>query len=257
MTTLVDCAWVEARLDSHEAFILDPRGRMAYLRGHVRGAINLPVTRLLGERSRLLGADEIADQLSAAGLNNNSAPVLYDSFDGQRGAMMAWVLEYLGRTDVHLMDTFFDGWVASGREVFYRPVEPTPANFTPSVDDQRRVSLDEVQHHGDAKLLDVRSVEEFSGQSEIDERPGHIPGAVNIEWRDFVGTDHGYLGPAEETERRLSSVGIEKSDRVVTYCRVGMRSAVGYLALQQLGYRVHMYDGSFAEWADAGLPVEA
>jgi 3-mercaptopyruvate sulfurtransferase SseA len=31
---------------------------------------------------------------------------------------------------------------------------------------------------------------------------------------------------------------------------------VAYLALQQLGYPVRLYDGSYAEWAGAGLPVE-
>jgi hypothetical protein len=33
-----------------------------------------------------------------------------------------------------------------------------------------------------------------------------------------------------------------------------MRAALGYLALQQAGYEVRLYDRSYAEWARSGLP---
>ena len=32
--------------------------------------------------------------VGAAGLDEQATPVLYDSFDGQNGAMLAWLLEY-------------------------------------------------------------------------------------------------------------------------------------------------------------------
>jgi 3-mercaptopyruvate sulfurtransferase SseA len=33
-----------------------------------------------------------------------------------------------------------------------------------------------------------------------------------------------------------------------------MRAALGYLALQQAGYDIRLYDRSYAEWARSGLP---
>jgi 3-mercaptopyruvate sulfurtransferase SseA len=42
----------------------------------------------------------------------------------------------------------------------------------------------------------------------------------------------------------------------VAYCRSGPRAALGYLALTQTGYDARLFDGSFAQWARAGLPVE-
>jgi len=35
-----------------------------------------------------------------------------------------------------------------------------------------------------------------------------------------------------------------------------MRAALGYVALQQAGYKIRLYDRSYAEWARSGLPVE-
>jgi thiosulfate/3-mercaptopyruvate sulfurtransferase len=166
------------------------------------------------------------------------------------------VLEYLGRSDVQLMDTFFEGWAPQGREVFYRPVEPSRRRFIARVAPDIRATLEDVKNRGAARLLDVRSVEEFVGEWEADERPGHIPGAVNVPWDELVGTGHRYLESMEGIERRLAAVGISAGDSVIAYCAVGVRASVAYLALRQLGLQVRLYDGSFAEWTGAALPVE-
>ena len=257
MVTLVGPGWVADRLDSSDILVLDPRGRMRYLGGHLQGSINLPVTRLLGDDGRLLEVETLAELLGAAGLGDATVPVLYDSYDGQRGAFMAWVLEYLGMSDVRLMDTFFEGWAVQGREVFYRPVQPEPRCFTARPVPEVRATLRQVQQPDGATLLDVRSVEEFSGQTEVDTRPGHIPGANNLTWQQFLGDDHRFLDSDEDIGCRLSSLGISPTEPVITYCRVGMRAAVSYVALQRLGFDVRLYDGSYSEWQSSGLPVEA
>ena len=257
MLKLVGPTWVAERLDSSEVLVLDPRGRMSYLRGHLKGSINLPVTRLLGEDGRLREPDRLAALFGDAGLGDTTVPVVYDSYDGQRGAFMAWVLEYLGSSDVRLMDTFFEGWAAQGLEVFYRPVKPAPRSFTARPVPDVRATLRQVEQRGSAALLDVRSVEEFGGQSELDTRPGHIPGARNLSWQRFLGDDHRFLDSDEGIGRRLSALGISPTEPVIAYCRVGMRAAVGYVALQRLGYDVRLYDGSYSEWQSSGLPVES
>ena len=256
MVKLVGPSWVEERLDSREVLVLDPRGRMRHLQGHLKGAISVPATSLFGDNQRLLPVEELSERFGAAGLDDTVVPVLYDSYDGQRGAMLAWALEYLGRSDVYLMDTFFEGWAVERRHVFYRPVEPQPRSFTPRVVTGVRATLEDVRSGAATRLLDVRSVEEFAGQSDVDDRPGHIPGAANVMWRAFLGPGHEYLDSAENIKRRLSDSDISDGDSVITYCRVGMRAALGYLALRQLGYDVRLYDGSYAEWSTAGLPVE-
>ena len=89
-------------------------------------------------------------------------------------AMVAWVLEYLGRDDVHIMDVVFDEWKAKGRDVLYRPVPRVPRQFTIKVNPGVRVRIDDISGVTDLKLVDSRSLEEYNGESEADEKPGHI-----------------------------------------------------------------------------------
>ena len=257
MVKLIEPSWVAEALGSAQVLVLDPRTRTRYLQGHLQGAVSVPVSRLVGDNGRLLPADRLADLLGAAGLDDTVVPVVYDSHDGQRGAFMAWVLEYVGSRDVRMMDTFFEGWASLGREKFYRPVEPAPRSFTAQVVPEIRATLEQVRQEGAATLLDVRSAEEFAGDSDVDVRPGHIPGAANLIWRELLGPDHRFLDSAENIRQLLADSGISPNEPVITYCRVGMRASVAYLALQQLGYDVRLFDGSYSEWQDAGLPVEA
>jgi 3-mercaptopyruvate sulfurtransferase SseA len=79
---------------------------------------------------------------------------------------------------------------------------------------------------------------------------------VNIVWRDLNGSSQSVLAARERIEHLLTSAGVGRTDQVVAYCRSGPRASLGYLALQQCGYQVRLYDGSYAEWVRSGLPVE-
>lgn len=256
MVTFVRPEWVAERIDSPDILLLDPRRPMKYLQGHLRNAVNLPLSESFDEDAKLLAPEELARSLGAAGLGEQTTPVLYDSSDGQNGAMLAWVLEYLGRTDAHMMNVFFEGWVAQGYEVFYKPVEREAKTFTARVNPGIRATLNDIQTDPRVKLIDFRSQEEYSGARDLDGRPGHIPKAVSIVWRDLVGASQEVLAPKETIERLLAAAGIKPSDRIVAYCRTGPRAALGYLALRHYGYDARLYDGSYADWARHGLPVE-
>ena len=257
MIHLVDIPWVAERIGDPDALVLDPRGYMKYLAGHIQGAVHLKAANLFGDDGKLLAPDEIAAQFAAAGLSNSTVPIVYDSYDGQSGALLAWALEYLGVSDVYLMATFFEGWKAQGRGVFYRPVAPSPAEFAPAVNSGVRALMADVRERGAAQLLDVRTRAEYLGGLDVDARPGHIPGALHLMWRDFVGEDERYLAPEAEARAALASAGISEGESVIAYCRSGMRAALGYLALRQLGIPARLYDGSYAEWSASDLPVEA
>jgi thiosulfate/3-mercaptopyruvate sulfurtransferase len=165
-------------------------------------------------------------------------------------------MEYLGAPEVFLLDIFYERWKAEGREVVYRPVEPVKRSFTPRLNSRLRATLEEVRANTTDRLVDFRSREEFIGERDLDGRPGHIPHAVNLVWRDLNGAEDRLLASREELERRIAAAGIGHGQKVVAYCRSGPRAALGYLALTQAGYNARLFDGSFAEWARAGLPVE-
>ena len=83
----------------------------------------------------------LARFLGDAGFGDDSGAVLYDSPEGQNAAMLAWILEYLGRSDVYLMGSFFEAWKAEGREVLYKPLQPFLKNFTARPDRSVRATL--------------------------------------------------------------------------------------------------------------------
>ena len=254
MATLVTAQWVEQYIDAPHILLLDPRRPMRYLQGHLKRAVNLPVYKAFDTDGTLLPDAQLQQWIGAAGLDDHATPVIYDSFDGQNGAMLAWLLEYFGRTDVHLLNIFFERWVAGGHEVFYKPVSPVSSTFTAQINPQIRVTVDDIRRESGFKLIDFRSRDEYTGEQDRDGKPGHIPGAVNIVWRDLVGPQQEVLASHEAIQQLVSATGIQRNDQIVAYCRLGMRAALGYLALQQAGYDVRLYDRSYAEWARRELP---
>lgn len=256
MVTWVSADWVAERTDSPGVRLLDPRRPMKYLQGHLKNAVNLPVFRAFDAQGTLLPPEALARWLGAAGVDEQIIPVIYDSPEGQNGAMLAWILAYLGHPDVRMLDIFYEGWVAQRRDVFYKPIRAAATTFTPRVNPQVRVTLDELRAGLAIKLVDFRSREEYSGARDLDGKPGHLPGAVNVVWRDLIGDAHAVLAPAEKIENLLAGAGITRDDQIIAYCRSGPRAALGYLALARCGYAVRLYDGSYAEWVRHGLPVE-
>jgi thiosulfate/3-mercaptopyruvate sulfurtransferase len=256
MFTFVSADWVQERLDSPEILLLDPRSALRYMAGHPKNAISLPAAKATGANG-LRPVEELAQWIGAAGLDDRRVPVLYDGADGRNAAMLAWILLYLGRTDVHLMDVFWEKWAAEKREAFYRPVAPVARQFTPRVRPELRATLEDVRVAASGKFVDFRSADEFTGKLDTEGKPGHIPGAVNLVWQELSGADHRVLAPREKLQALFAARGIGPGDRVVAYCRSGLRASLGFLALAQLGVPVALYDGSYAEWARSGLPVES
>ena len=256
MVTLVSADWVEEHIGRPGYLLVDPRSAMRYLMGHLRGAVSVPLKKLQDPQGRLLPPAEMARVFGAAGLADDVIPVLYDGQDGRNAAMHAWILEYLGRDDIHVMDLLYDHWKEQGREVLYRPVPAQARAFTPGVRADIRATVDDAANPGAAKLLDTRSAEEYRGEVEIDQRPGHIPRSIHLAWSELAGQGGRLLIEPERLQAALSSVGVGEGDQVIAYCRSGLRASLPYLAMKQAGYDVRLYDGSYAEWMMSGNPVE-
>ena len=229
---------------------------MRYLMGHLRGAVNVPFKKLQGPDGRLGAPEQLAAAFGDAGLGDDITPVLYDHQDGRNAAMAAWVLEYLGRTDVHVMDLLFDAWKGPG------PRGPLPAR------------------PNGAKTLSATpqpvgaGYSRRRGQHRRDETPGYpLPGGIpgpnghgpssrshsRRRQRSALGNGRRrgkLLIEPELLRERLAAAGITPRDAVVAYCRSGVRASLAYLSMQQAGYNVRLYDGSYAEWMDSGQPVE-
>jgi thiosulfate/3-mercaptopyruvate sulfurtransferase len=257
---LTSLSWLDERLNDPNVRVIDPRPVVRYLSGHVPGAVNLPLTKILDTKTLgLKPQNELEQAFGEVGLTEDATVVLYDSYDGQNAAMLSWVLEYLGDRNVRILSSYFESWASGGqREVLYKPVRPQPRHFAAKQNKAVRISLEELRMRKNAKLIDFRSSEEFLGKVAKEARSGHIPGAINLPWTSLLGQGNEYLRPKQELQEVALGIGLLKNDNIVAYCSFGPRAAIGYVALQQLGHRdVVVYDGSFHQWAQhSQMPVE-
>ncbi len=256
MATFVSADWVAERIGQPGYLVIDPRSAMRYLMGHLRDAVSVPYKKLQAPDGRLGPPEQLAAAFGDAGLGDDVTPILYDHQDGRNAAMAAWVLEYLGRSDVHIMDLRYEAWKDEGREVLYRPVATRAARFSFNLNTGIRATLDDVANAGSATLVDARSPEEYRGEFEMDHRPGRIPGAISLPHNELAGSDSRLLANQDTLRERLSAAGITEGKPAIVYCRSGIRASVTWLALTQMGCYVTLYDGSYAEWMDSDQPVE-
>ncbi len=140
-------------------------------------------------------------------------------------------------------------------------MRPAASRFVPRVNPQFRATLEEVAEAASPSgqrvtLLYLRSWQGFQGMPELDDRPGHIPGALHLVWQELVDGSAGCLKPAVELQALLSARPVTPQMPVIAYCRCGARDSVGCLALKRLGCQVRLYDGSYLEWMNRELPVE-
>ncbi|NER81014.1 MAG: sulfurtransferase, partial [Leptolyngbya sp. SIO1D8] len=131
---------------------------------------------------------------------------------------------------------------------------PTPGDFVVKRNPTWDIQRDELKAQlGDDALvvIDTREPREFAGKTPYGEqRGGHIPGAVNLYFKDFIGDD-GRLLAREDIIAKLQAVGVTSDRQIVVYCTGGIRSGWLTSVLVTLGFQVKNYAGSMWEWSAA------
>jgi thiosulfate/3-mercaptopyruvate sulfurtransferase len=207
----------------------------------------------------LLGPAEFAKAMSRLGIGNDTQVIGYDAEGGHHAARLWVALRRYGHDKMAVMEGGIQKWQQEGRTLDPGEVTATPASFVPHPRDGVLASKEEVfaaVRTGDPWLLDVRRDSEFTGVEKRSARGGHIPGAVNILWKDALNDDWS-LKDADELEEFYTNAGFGPETSTVTYCQAGVRAAFTHLVLTALGHDdVRTYDGSWEEWGnDPALPI--
>jgi thiosulfate/3-mercaptopyruvate sulfurtransferase len=262
---LVSTEWLAKHLDDSKVVVLHvARDKAGYDAGHVPGARMLLWTEMAttrdGVANELPPPADLEKLFERLGIGDRARVVLYGENAGIFAARAYFTLDYLGHGDrTALLDGGLEKWKAEGRPVSTEAVEPKPAPFTARVRPEVVVGRDAVRDISKAAaqpassrtaLVDARPPEHYT--------QGHIPGAGNAYWMQGVESKENPVLRSEAELRRLyETAGARKGKPVVTYCQTGGQAAHSYFALKYLGYKVAMYDGSFAEWSAAkDAPVE-
>jgi 3-mercaptopyruvate sulfurtransferase SseA len=205
------------------------------------------------------------DLLREVGVNNDSRIVLYAQSASllSRTARIFITLDYLGlggRT--YVLNGGLPAWQDEDRDLSDLVPDFTPGNLqlagkkTVIIESEQ---LDNQRWSEKLVLIDVRSDEEYQGvpaSEEEAETGGHIEGAYFLPYQDLLETDRAFmLKPDAELDDLFRKAGMDPHKRTVVYCGSGIRACVSYMAARHLGYPVLLYDGSYEEWRELGLPL--
>jgi thiosulfate/3-mercaptopyruvate sulfurtransferase len=268
---LIDTRELSDRLgDADVAIVEIDEDTTAYHKGHVPGAVTFDwrtELHALPQRD-FVSAGRLAELLGSRGIDSGQTIVLYGGNNNWFAAYAYWLFRLRGVERVRLLDGGRKKWELESRAM--DTVQPTASPKTFHMGASRpnvRVFRDDVlAKAGQAMLVDVRAPAEFTGEvlapahlpQEQSQMPGHIPGATNIPWSKAANED-GTFKSADELRALYQGAGIRPTGEVLTYCRIGERSAHTWFVLTELlGYPdVRNYDGSWTEYGSlVGVPVE-
>lgn len=263
---LVSTEWLAENLDRPDLRIVDvARPTLEYRSAHIPGAVHVDRSVFFQEVNGVPGmmpdAESTARKLAQAGIGTEHVVVIYDAANALWSTRLFWTLEYLGHTNVHVLDGGWNKWAAEDRQTRNGVSGAPPAQFRVNVREELLATKSWVLEHFDdeaVQVVDTRSRGEYTGRNVRAKRGGHIPGSVHAEWvLNVEDRDYGTFLPEQELREMYDTIGVTENVQAVTFCQTGVRGAHTYFALRLLGYEnVRLYDGSWAEWGnDANTPI--
>ncbi len=240
--------------------LVDTRSYQEYFKNHIPGAVNLDLfyyhwfdTSRQGIRAFEM---EMRQLLSYVGITKEKKVVFYDEISGMSAARGVWLLLYFSHPRAYVLDGGMKKWKSSRLPLETKTNGFKPAKFSGKVVKNVLVGYEYINKKlNKIKLVDARTKEEFDGTVIRAARKGHIPNAINIDWKLNVAKD-GTIKPNKSLSKIYKH--LSPDDEIITYCQGGYRAANSFLALKKLGFRkVKVYLGSWGEWGNRlDLPVD-
>lgn len=280
MHPLVSTDWLAEHLNDPEIRVVDIRGhvipaseplphyfnhRADYDKSHIPGAVFVDWVHEITDpddprHAKIAKPERYAAVMSRLGITPDTLVIAYDDAAGMFAARLWWSLNYYGHEQVAVLDGGWNKWIAEGHSTTAEIPTITPSDFVAQPNPAIFRSADQVAQamNTQARLIDVRTPQEFKGEYARAVRTGHIPGAVNFPRTEMVRPD-GTMLPADELRKRFSAHGVNDSTPdVICYCNGGVSASYGMLALRVAGLNNGaVYDGSWKEWGnDESRPIE-
>jgi len=277
MDTLVSAEWLSQHLDDPDLVVLDctvttiphddgsfhnVSARPEYELGHIPNAGFADLKGDLCDTSNPVEfavptPDQFCAAMGALGVGDDSRVVLYDTNYTAWAARVWWMLRWVGFDRAAILDGGLGAWAAEGRPLDIGSVSRPAKQLTPKPRPGLIAEHDEVLAGIDDAavcLIDTLPEEFYRGELDVYGRPGHIPGAVNINAMKLLDRT-GRFRPEDELAAMHN---FDPDARIITYCGGGIMASANAFIMTRLGFsNIAVYTASLQEWAaDPANPME-
>ncbi len=242
-------------LGRRDVLFVDTRNYWRYAKGHIPGAHNFELYAFHWIDTSKVGMGAFVKQMatlfSSFGINRSKRVIFYQNNSGYDAARGVWLLNFLGHEKASILDGGLNLWKRKGFPLSTEdPENVTKSDFIIEVNAKIVATLESLSQDSVGRVVDTRSPGEYSGKFRRALKVGHIPSAVNLEWKQVLRKD-GTFKNAQHLQKLYSGLGLQKQDEIVTYCQSGYRAAHSWLVLKILGFsHVRNYLGSWYEWGN-------
>ena len=228
---LVDTDWLAEHVDDPNLRIVDCDLFAEYRRAYIKNAVGISVHHYIKHPDYasaprdypwVAQPDVMKGLMEGMGIGDDTLVIAYDASGSLYSTRLWWVLNYYGHTNVKVLNGGWRKWFDEGHPTSIDRPPQASVTFTPQASDALMCTLDYgLSQVGkpETVFLDVRSDEEWEGTADRgNKRAGHIPGAVHLEWTNFVSEDrYRTMKPADELSAMLTAIGVTPDKNVLTY----------------------------------------
>ena len=263
---IISPSWLAENLDNKNLRIIDCRfslndvnlGRKQYEKEHIPGAFYLDLNQDLsspvakhGGRHPLPDTEIFSKKLEEIGINFGETMVIaYDDTLSAFASRLWWLLRYFGHEKVAILNGGYSQWKAQSYPVTSTISQSKKGTFKTQIKEYLVLNREDVIKQKDLEkvvLVDSRDSERYRGEKEpIDPIAGHIPGAINLPWKNVLDENGYFKSPENQKQRWLN---YEDKEDIVVYCGSGVTACVNLLSLHLAEInKGKLYGGSWSDW---------
>mmetsp|Transcript_11794 Transcript_11794/g.19024 ORF Transcript_11794/g.19024 Transcript_11794/m.19024 type:complete len:332 (-) Transcript_11794:181-1176(-) len=235
--------------DMDKQIVIDLSHEQGYKRGHIKGAINLPLEqfdfcRVIDQYGGIT-QDEVYAVFKSLGVSNETSEIILYDNSGLLACRLWFVLRYYGFQNVRILNGGWRSWLRAGLPVDEKESVPTPAKTLDLKPKRDAIVTKPTQmvfdhEHKTSQIVDTRRPDVYQEY--------HIPRAINIPSKLFM--QDGEFKPVKAIRDILQEKDLNLEDKhTIIYSSKGLTSAVGFFCMTMAGMdRVSVYDQGIYNW---------
>ena len=214
---LIEASEVFEKLKSVNTIIIDCDVSDVFQRAHIKNAKTLPTHHYIKQHGfekdpknnpHIMEKNDFHKLISDLNINQNSEIIAYDNSASLYATRFWWCLNYFGIKNIKVLNGGWKKWISGNYPIesgFNYPFSSTNKTLNKKQTDIKInennsyiCKITDMKNSQNTILFDTRSEGEFNGtNSRGNMRSGHMPGAIHIEWLEFMNDDHNFKSETE------------------------------------------------------------